>query len=88
MYYNIWDDLPFPHWNESAYESCDMLMAISQQTYNINKNVCVRKPRIEWPPPSQIQNVNGVTSSNRAEKAASATVLLRRLEAVDAMIHH
>ena len=47
MYYNIWDDLPFPHWNESAYESCDMLMAISQQTYNINKNVCVRKPRIE-----------------------------------------
>jgi glycosyltransferase involved in cell wall biosynthesis len=47
MYYNIWDDLPFPHWNESAYESCDMLMAISQQTYNINKNVCARKPRIE-----------------------------------------
>ena len=47
MYYNIWDDLPYPHWNESAYESCDMLMAISQQTYNINKNVCVRKPRIE-----------------------------------------
>jgi len=47
MYYNIWDDLPYPHWNENAYESCDMLMAISQQTYNINKNVCVRKPRIE-----------------------------------------
>ena len=47
MYYNIWDDLPFPHWNENAYESCDILMAISQQTYNINKNVCVRKPRIE-----------------------------------------
>jgi glycosyltransferase involved in cell wall biosynthesis len=47
MYYNIWDDLPFPHWNENAYESCDMLMAISQQTYNINKHVCVRKPRIE-----------------------------------------
>ena len=47
MYYNIWDDLPYPHWNENAYESCDMLMAISQQTYNINKHVCVRKPRIE-----------------------------------------
>jgi len=47
MYYNIWDDLPFPHWNENAYESCDLLMAISQQTYNINKHVCVRKPRIE-----------------------------------------
>jgi len=47
MYYNIWDDLPFPHWNENAYESCDMLMAISKQTYNINKHVCQRKPRIE-----------------------------------------
>ena len=47
MYYNIWDDLPYPHWNENAYESCDMLMAISQQTYNINKQVCSRKPRVE-----------------------------------------
>ena len=45
MYYNIWDDLPYPHWNENSYESCDMLMAISQQTYNINNQVCVRKPR-------------------------------------------
>jgi len=44
----------------------------------------VRKLRIEWT--SQTQNVNGATSSNRAEKAASATVLFRRLEAVDAMI--
>ena len=47
MYYNIWDDLPFPHWNENAYESCDALMAISKQTYNINKHVCKRKPRVE-----------------------------------------
>ena len=47
MYYNIWDDLPFPHWNENAYESCDGLMAISKQTYNINKHVCKRKPRVE-----------------------------------------
>jgi len=47
MYYNIWDDLPYPHWNESAYESCDGLMAISKQTYNINREVCKRKPRIE-----------------------------------------
>ena len=46
-YINIWDDLPFPHWNESAYESCDVLMAISKQTYNINKHVCQRKPRVE-----------------------------------------
>ena len=47
IYYNIWDDLPFPHWNEPFYESCDLLMAISKQTYNINKHVCQNKPRIE-----------------------------------------
>ena len=47
MYYNIWDDLPFPHWNEPFYESCDALMAISKQTYNINKHVCQNKPRVE-----------------------------------------
>ena len=46
-YLNIWDDLPFPHWNENAYESCDLLMAISKQTYNINKHVCQRSPRVE-----------------------------------------
>ena len=47
IYYNIWDDLPYPHWNEPFYESCDLLMAISKQTYNINKNVCQIKPRKE-----------------------------------------
>ena len=36
-YLNIWDDLPYPHWNENFYESCDLLMAISRQTYNINE---------------------------------------------------
>ena len=46
-YLNIWDDLPYPHWNENFYESCDLLMAISRQTYNINNQVCQRKPRIE-----------------------------------------
>ena len=48
MYYNIWDDLPYPHWNENAYESCDLLMGISKQTVNINRNVCQRKPRTDW----------------------------------------
>jgi len=48
IYLNIWDDLPYPHWNEDFYESCDMLMAISKQTYNINKHVCTRKPRTDW----------------------------------------
>lgn len=36
IYYNIWDDTPAPLWNESFYESCDLLMAISKQTENLN----------------------------------------------------
>lgn len=36
-YLDIWDDLPYPRWNRSFYESCDSLMAISKQTHNINK---------------------------------------------------
>lgn len=39
IYYNIWDELPYPMWNKSAYESCDGLLAISKQTENINKVV-------------------------------------------------
>jgi len=39
IYLNIWDDLPAPHWNRNFYESCDLLMAISKQTYNLNRMV-------------------------------------------------
>ncbi len=39
-YYNIWDDLPYPMWNEPFYESCDLIMNISKQTHNIVQNVC------------------------------------------------
>jgi len=34
---DIWDDLPYPRYNHSFYESCDLLLAISKQTDNINK---------------------------------------------------
>jgi len=37
VYLNIWDDYPVPMYNESFYESCDGLMAISKQTLNINQ---------------------------------------------------
>ena len=36
-YLNIWDDIPYPMYNRPYYESCDLLMSISKQTYNINK---------------------------------------------------
>jgi glycosyltransferase involved in cell wall biosynthesis len=39
IYLNIWDDLPDPDWNENFYRSCDSLMAISKQTYGINKRI-------------------------------------------------
>jgi glycosyltransferase involved in cell wall biosynthesis len=39
IYLNIWDDLPYPMYNKSYYESCDCLMAISKQTENINRCV-------------------------------------------------
>ena len=48
FYYNIWDDLPYPMWNEPYYESCDLIMNISKQTHNIVQNVCQNKPRTEW----------------------------------------
>ena len=39
MYYNIWDDLPYPIWNQKYYDSVDALFNISKQTVNIVKNV-------------------------------------------------
>lgn len=48
MYYNIWDDLPYPHWNEPFYESCDLIMNISRQTQNIVNNVLRKFPKEEW----------------------------------------
>jgi|TARA_R100000030_G_scaffold99799_1_gene91479 glycosyltransferase involved in cell wall biosynthesis len=48
FYYNIWDDLPYPRWNEPYYESCDLMLNISKQTHNIVQNVCQNKPRTDW----------------------------------------
>jgi glycosyltransferase involved in cell wall biosynthesis len=48
LYYNIWDDVPYPLWNENYYESCDMLMNISRQTQNIVENVLRKYPKEKW----------------------------------------
>ena len=45
IYLNIWDDYPAPRYNESFYESCDLLMGISKQTVNINKIVLGEKAK-------------------------------------------
>ena len=39
FYLNIWDNYPAPLYNKQYYKSCDLLMAISKQTLNINKIV-------------------------------------------------
>ncbi len=48
LYLTIWDDMPFPRWNEPFYESCDLLMCISKQTHNIVKNVVREYPKDDW----------------------------------------
>ena len=39
IYLNIWDDYPAPMYNRAFYESCDLLMGISKQTVNLNREV-------------------------------------------------
>jgi hypothetical protein len=39
FYYAIWDDLPDPDWNHTAYGSCDLIMGISKQSYGIHHRV-------------------------------------------------
>tara|TARA_A100001391_G_scaffold127451_1_gene87176 strand:- start:960 stop:2438 length:1479 start_codon:yes stop_codon:yes gene_type:complete len=39
LYYNIWDDLPYPMWNRKYYDSVDALFNISKQTCNIVRQV-------------------------------------------------
>ena len=48
MYYNIWDDLPDPLWNRDYYRSSDLLMAISKQTYGINKRILKPHNYKDW----------------------------------------
>ena len=45
VYLNIWDDYPAPHYNKAFYESCDVLLAISKQTKNINELVLKDKAK-------------------------------------------
>ena len=48
VFYNIWDDLPYPMWNREFYRSDDMLLCISKQTKNIVKNVLRDHPKPDW----------------------------------------
>jgi hypothetical protein len=63
-YLNIWDDIPFPMYNHSYYKSCDLLMGISKQTVNINRNVLSKN---DWLSIEDLENgipLNGRTVSS------------------------
>ena len=48
MYLNIWDDVPTPWYNRDYYRSCDLLLAISKQTYGINKRILTPYDYKDW----------------------------------------
>lgn len=39
LFYHLWDNLPYPKYNELYYKSCDWIGCISKQSVNIVKNV-------------------------------------------------
>jgi len=39
FFYHVWDNLPYPKYNKSYYQSCDWIGCISKQTENIVRNV-------------------------------------------------
>lgn len=39
IYYSLWDDLPYPKYNQSFYGSFDLIMSISKQSKNIHEQV-------------------------------------------------
>ena len=43
IYYDLWDDLPFPHYNTAFYQSCDMLLNINRQTHQLVKSLLEEK---------------------------------------------
>ena len=65
FFYTIWDDLPYPYYNENFYRSCDWLGCISKQTYNIVKQVRSRKENTE---PWQVSYVPHGINDNKFHK--------------------
>lgn len=48
IYWNIWDNLPYPKYNQRFYACSDLIMNISKQTHNLVNNVCVNYTREPW----------------------------------------
>ena len=39
VYYHVWDNYPYPHYNSISYNSNDVVLAISKVTEDIVRNV-------------------------------------------------
>ena len=76
FYYNIWDDLPDPQYNTNYYRSSDLLMAISKQTYGINKRLLKPYGYEDW----QTTFVPHGISSRRFKKVQDDDVKLIEFE--------
>ena len=76
MYYNIWDDLPDPHWNTNFYRCCDTLMGISKQTYGINKRLLKKHNYQDW----QIKYIPHGISEDRINPIDKDDTLYRNFE--------
>ena len=76
FYYNIWDDLPDPQYNTNYYRSSDLLMAISKQTYGINKRLLKPYGYEDW----QTTFVPHGISSRRFNKVKDDDVKLMEFE--------
>lgn len=48
LYYHVWDDVPYPKYNENFYRSCDAIYGISKQTHNLVKQVWKKDPPKKW----------------------------------------
>jgi glycosyltransferase involved in cell wall biosynthesis len=48
MFYHVWDDLPYPKYNEDFYRSCDWIASISKQTHNIVRQVWKKDAPEAW----------------------------------------
>ena len=48
MYYHVWDDVPYPRYNENYYRSCDAIFTISKQTHNIVRQVWQQDKPENW----------------------------------------
>lgn len=49
VYYNVWDNFPIPHFNKPWWGSNDLLVSMSQVTYDLNKAVVPEVERIYLP---------------------------------------